>query len=222
MARHLLVCADEQLLARLAACIKRATYLRAAETAVVQLAAVLAGKWNALGNHLVDDVDRNLRQAMHVGLARAEVASLDGVLEQAIDAVAVALVVLCGVDAALSSNGVCASWRVVKRKRVNLVTQLCKRCGSRCTSKAGANHDDLEFALVVWVYQLGICLVVVPLIGQCAFGNFCIKHVHCPYFTIPAMTAMGNETLPTTTTVAKPVAKARRQLLKRGLFQPID
>jgi len=36
------------------------------------------------------------------------------------------------------------------------------------------------------------------------------------------MTAMGNETLPTTTTVAKPVAKARRQLLKRGLFQPID
>ena len=104
MARHLLVCADEQLLARLATCIKRAAYLRSTETAVVQLAAVLAGKWNTLGNHLVDDVDRNLRQAMHVGLARAEVAALDGVLEQAVNAVAVALIVLCGIDAALSSN----------------------------------------------------------------------------------------------------------------------
>ncbi len=163
-----MVCTDEQLLARLAACIKRAAYLRAAETAVVQLAAVLAGKWNTLGNHLVDDVDRNLRQAMHVGFARAEVAALDGVLEQAIDAVAVALIVFCGVDAALSSNGVRASWRVVECKRVNLVAQLGKRCGSRCASKAGANHDDLEFALVVRVYQLGICLVVIPLVGKCA------------------------------------------------------
>ena len=166
MARHLLVCADEQLLASLTARIKRAAYLRAAETAVVQLAAVLAGKWNTLSNHLVDDVDRNLCQAMHVCLARAEVAALDGVLEQAVDAVAVALIVLCGVNAALGRNGVCASWRVVERKRVNLITQFGKRCGSGCTCKAGANHDDLELSLVVRVYQLGICLVVIPLVGK--------------------------------------------------------
>ena len=103
---------------------------------------------------------------MHVCLARAEVAALDGVLEQAIDAVAVALIVLCGVDAALGSNGVRASRRVVERKRVDLVTKLGKRCGSGCTCKAGANHDDLELSLVVRVYQLGVCLVVVPLVGK--------------------------------------------------------
>ena len=34
---------------------------------------------------------------------------------------------------------------------------------------------------------------------------------------MPARTAIGNETLPTTTTVAKAVAKPRRQLLKRAL-----
>jgi hypothetical protein len=42
------------------------------------------------------------------------------------------------------------------------------------------------------------------------------------YLTIPAMTAIGNDTLPTTMMVANPVAKPRRQLLKRGLFQPSD
>jgi hypothetical protein len=35
-------------------------------------------------------------------------------------------------------------------------------------------------------------------------------------------TAIGNETLPTTTIVAIPVASARRHWLNRGLFQPID
>jgi hypothetical protein len=38
------------------------------------------------------------------------------------------------------------------------------------------------------------------------------------YLTIPAMTAIGNETFPTTMIVANAVAKPRRQLLKRGLF----
>ena len=33
---------------------------------------------------------------------------------------------------------------------------------------------------------------------------------------------MGNDTLPTTITVAKPMANPRRHLLNRGRFQPID
>ncbi|CAB4557187.1 unannotated protein [freshwater metagenome] len=41
---------------------------------------------------------------MHVGLARTEVAALDGVVEQPLHTVAVVLVVLGGVDAALRSN----------------------------------------------------------------------------------------------------------------------
>jgi hypothetical protein len=38
----------------------------------------------------------------------------------------------------------------------------------------------------------------------------------------PASVMIGNETLPTTTTVASPVARPRRHRLNLGLFQPND
>ena len=78
-------------------------------------AAVLAREGHALRDALVDDVDADLREAVDVGFARAEVAALDRVVEQAVDAVAVVLVVLRGVDAALRGDGVRAaraeSWK---------------------------------------------------------------------------------------------------------------
>ena len=40
--------------------------------------------------------------------------------------------------------------------------------------------------------------------------------------TMPAWTAIGNDTLPTTMIVARPVARPRRHALNRGLFHPID
>ena len=66
---HLLVGAEQELLAGLAPGVEGAGHLGAAEGAVVEQAAVLAGEGHALGDHLVDDVDRHLGQAVHVGLA---------------------------------------------------------------------------------------------------------------------------------------------------------
>ena len=85
LAGQLLVGAEQQLLAGLAAGVERAADLRAAEAAVVEQAAVLAGERHALGHHLVDDVDAHLGEAVHVALAGAEVAALDRVVEQAVD-----------------------------------------------------------------------------------------------------------------------------------------
>ena len=104
-----LVGAEEQLLAGLAAGVERARHLRAAERAVGQQAAVLARERHALRDALVDDVDADLRQAVDVGLAGAEIAALHRVVEQPEDAVAVVLVVLRGVDAALRGDGVRAA-----------------------------------------------------------------------------------------------------------------
>ena len=68
--RHLLherlVGAEQQLLAGLAPGVERAGDLGAAEGAVVEQAAVLAGEGHALGDALVDDVDRHLGQAVDV------------------------------------------------------------------------------------------------------------------------------------------------------------
>ena len=84
-----LVGAEQQLLARLPAGVERARHLRAAERAVVEVAAVFARERHALRHALVDDVDADLRQAVDVGFARAEIAALHRVVEQAVDAVAV-------------------------------------------------------------------------------------------------------------------------------------
>src|SRR2546430_6053007 len=63
------------------------------------------------------DVDRHLGEPVDVRLARAEVAALDGVVEQPVDRVAVVLVVLRGVDAALRGDRVRAADR--KSTRLN-------------------------------------------------------------------------------------------------------
>ena len=101
-----LVGAEQELLAGLAAGVEGPRDLGAAERAVGQHAAVLAGERHALGDALVDDVDRDLGEAVDVGLAGAEVAALDRVVEEAVDAVAVVLVVLGGVDPALGGDRV--------------------------------------------------------------------------------------------------------------------
>ncbi len=80
-----LVGADQQLLAGLAAGIEGPGDLGAAERAVVEVAGVVAGEGNALGHALVDDVVGDLGQTPDVGLAGAEVAALDGVVEETVD-----------------------------------------------------------------------------------------------------------------------------------------
>ena len=123
------VSAKEELLAGLTARVKGARDLRAAEGAVGEEAAVLAGEGHALRDALVDDVDGDLGEAVHVGLAGAVVAALERVVEQPIHAVAVVLVVLRGVDAALRSDGVGAAWAVVKHEALHLVAHVGQRRG---------------------------------------------------------------------------------------------
>ena len=78
-----LISAEQKLLAGLAARVKRARNLRAAERAVGEQTAVFARERHALRHALVDDVDADLREAIDVGFARAKIAAFDRVVEQA-------------------------------------------------------------------------------------------------------------------------------------------
>jgi hypothetical protein len=151
---HRLVSAEQQLLAGLAARVERARNLRAAERAVVEQAAVLARERHTLRHALVDDVDAQLRQAEHVGFAGAVVAALDRVVEQPLDAVAVVLVVLRGVDPALRRDAVRAPRAVVDAEALDVVAQLAERGGRRRTGQARADDDDGVLAAVGRVHQL--------------------------------------------------------------------
>ena len=95
----------------------------------------------------------------------AEVAALDGVVEQAVNRVAVVLVVLRGVDAALRGDRVRAARRVLEAEARDVVAELGERRGRGAAGEAGADDDDLVLALVRRVDQLHLELR--------AFVHFC-------------------------------------------------
>ena len=157
-----LVCADEQLLAGLAARVEGPRHLHAAERAVVEQAAVLTREGHALRDALVDDVRADLGQPVDVRLPRAEVAALHGVVEQPVDRVAVGLVVLRRVDAALGRDGVRPAGRVLVAERRHLVAGLGQGRARGGAGQPGPHDDHAQLAPVRRVDQLGLELAPVP------------------------------------------------------------
>ena len=117
-------------------------------------AAVLARERHALRDALVDDVYRYLREPVDVGFAGAEIAALDSVVEQAVDAVAVVLIILRGVDSALSCDGMRASRRILETETLYVVSEFGKRRGSRCAGEPRADDKHGVLALIRRVDEL--------------------------------------------------------------------
>jgi hypothetical protein len=234
LAHQRLVGAEQQLLAGLAPGVEGAPDLGATEGAVVEEPAVLAGERHALRGALVDDVVGHLGQPVDVGLAGAVVPALHRVVEQAVDRVTLAVVVLGRVDAALRGDRVGPARAVVEGEHLHPVAELAEGRGCRRAGEPRPHDDDLELALVVRAHQRHRELVVLPLALERSVGDLRVEH-HQRCFrpvraravgdgqdTIPSWTAIGKLRLPRTTTRVKPTAKARRQWLNRRLFHPID
>lgn len=166
-----LVGAEEELLPGLAAGVERTGDLDAAEGAVVEKAAVLAGEGDALRDALVDDLDGDLGEPVDVGLAGAEVAALDGVVEEPVDRVAVVAVVLRGVDTALGGDGVRAAGRVLEAELDDVVALFGQRRPGRAAGQPGADDDDGVFAPVGRVDELGLEAAGVPPFGDGTLGG---------------------------------------------------
>ena len=150
--RHLphqrLVGAIEQLLAGLAAGVEGAAHQGAAEAAVGQGAAVLAGEGHPLGHALIDDRAADFRQAVAAGLAGAEIAALHRVAEEAADAVTITGVVLGGVDAPLGRHRMGPPRAVVISDQLHPVALLSQGGGGRGAGQAAAHHQHPQLALV--------------------------------------------------------------------------
>ena len=170
-----LIASDEQLLSGLAAGVKGARNLGATEGAVVEKAAVLAGKGHALRDALVDDRVRHLGKAIHIRLARAEVAALDGVVKQTAHRVAVIAIIFRGIDATLRGDRVRAARAVLIAEAFHLIAQLGERRGGRSTGKAGADDDHGKLPLVRRVDELGVHLVLGPLLFKRAGWDLAVE-----------------------------------------------
>ncbi len=127
---------------------------------------------------------------MDVGFARAEVAPLDGVVEQAEHAVAVVVVVLRGVDAALRGDRMSAARRVLEAEALHLVAQLAQAGGGGRAGQPRAHHQHGELALVAGIDQPQVVAVRQPLAGQAAGGGLAVQ-LH--QRTSPLSTARGSD-----------------------------
>src|SRR5204862_6109860 len=109
--------------------VEGACALGTAERAVGEPPAVLTRERNALRHALVDDVDADQREPVHVRLARAEIAALDRVVEQALNAVAVVLVILRRVDPPLCGDRVRSARRILIAVAADVVSELAEGGG---------------------------------------------------------------------------------------------
>ncbi|MCY1562610.1 hypothetical protein D9M68_1000380 [compost metagenome] len=81
-------------------------YLSTTERAVAQHTTVFTGKWYTLSHTLVNDVGTYFGQTMYVGLTGTIVTTFDGIVEQAINAVTIILIVFGSVDTTLCCDRV--------------------------------------------------------------------------------------------------------------------
>ncbi len=171
LAAERLIRAKQQLLAGLSARVERARHLRSAEGTIIEITAVLAREGNALRDALINDVPAHLGEAINIGFARAKIAPLDRVVEKPVNAVAIVLVILGGVDAALGGDAVRAARTVLETEALDLVTQLGQSGRRRCARESGADDEDVKPALVRRVDELHLETVFVPLLRERARRN---------------------------------------------------
>ena len=117
------------------------------------------------------------------------------------------VIILGGVDAALRGDGVRAAGRILEAEALDVVAQLAERGGGGAAGQPRAHHDDVVLALVGWVDQLQIEVVLCPRrvsMGPAGILESSSIWLYCT--STPASTAMGMEMLPMATSQAKAAA----------------
>ena len=171
--------AKEELLPGLAAAVEGALDEDAAERARRQHAAVLAVERDALGDSLVDDVGGGLSEAPDVRLARAEVAPLDRVDEEALDRVALVRVVLGRVDAPLGRDGMGSPGRVLEAERVDCIALAGQGRRRARARKTGADNDHTMVGALARPHQPMGVKPRLPFVLERAFRNPAVEsHTH--------------------------------------------
>ena len=192
---------DLQLLAGLAARVVRARDLDAAEAAGGELAAVPARERRADALQVADDAARLGGQPHDVGLAAAEVATLDGVGDEPAHGVAVDLARPRGVDAALRGDAMRPPGRVVEGEALDPVAQLSQRGGRAGPGEAGAHDDDGQVAAVGGADEPVLGAAALPGGERVAGGDVCVQRGvgdRPGHAMAPSCTSRGISALPST------------------------
>ncbi len=150
------------------------------EGAVIKITGIVPTKRNTLRHALVDDVVGHLGQTPDVCLTGAEVATLDGIVEQTVDRIAVIRIVLGSIDAALRCDGVGATRAVLIAERLHVVAKFAKGSSSGATGQAGADNNHVVLTFICGIDQLQVEAVLVPGLFNRSGWTFSIKYHNNP------------------------------------------
>ena len=201
------------MLAGLAAGIECSRNLRAAKGAIGKETAVLARERNPLRNALVDDQGADLGEAINIRFAGAKVPAFDRVIEKPVNAVAVVLIVLRGVDSALGGDGMGAARAILITKAFDVEALLAERCGGGGARQPAAHDDKLVLSLVRGADNLGAVLVGRPLFIEGPGRGVCVeRHGATPFPRPKKRIDTGIEVYP----MNKIQANTRRACLVNG------
>ena len=175
---HRRISSEQQLLTSLSFGIKGARDEYPTKRAVVEQSPIIPCEGNTLSDTLVNDVGRYFCKTIYVGFSRTIIAAFDGIVKQAMNRVAIALVVFSGIYSPLCCDRVCTTWRILKAKRLDVITQFCEGSRSRATSQTRTNHDYIDQTFVGWTDQADVVFVTCPFISYWTFRDMCVEFGH--------------------------------------------
>jgi len=156
---------QEALLPREPLGVEGSRYLHPAKRAVLYGATLLPGKGNAHRGEVVYHIVAHLGSPVDVPLARAEIAPLEHVVEQAVDAVIVILVVFGRIDPPLGSHRVRPTRGILVAENLHVIPQLPEGRGGASTREACTHHYDIQSFPVGRIHQFELRLMAIPLLG---------------------------------------------------------
>ena len=124
---------------------------------------------------MINNIAADLGQPVYISFPGSEIAAFDCIIEKPPVAVAIVLVIFGSIDPSLGCNAVCTARSILNAVAFDVIAQLCQRCCSRTTGKAGSYNNDLKFSFIGGVDQLELKLVSIPFIRKRPPGNFCIQ-----------------------------------------------
>ena len=169
---HCRIGPQQQLLSSLSFSVEGSGNQYPSKRAVVQQAAIVPGKGNPLGNTLINDIGRNLCQTINIGFSGTVIPSLDGIVKKSVGRITIPLIVFCGIDPSLGSDRMRSSWRILKTKCFDIVTQFGQSRRGRCSCQTGTHHNDIDQTLVGRTDKVDFTLMVGPFFGQTSLGYF--------------------------------------------------
>ena len=200
---HSLVGAEEKLLAGLTSSIEGSRNLRAAKGAVCKEPAIFAREGNPLRDTLVDDQRADFGKPVNICFAGSKIAALYGVVEKTIDAVAVVLIVFCGVYSALCGDRVRAARAVLVAKALDVEALFAQRCGGGRAGQAAAHDNKLVLSLIRGTDDFGVIFVGGPLFFEWTGRDVSVeRHCTIPFPRPKKRTDTGIEIYPTNKTQA--------------------